>query len=240
MISQHVKRIRTLVCIILEERSKMNRKILDMAIMAVFCLSLFAAANIQETEEEISIPAFEYSFTTESNESASVTRNEVIRVTASENYATPIYVAEQRRRKIESVQTLQTYEQELPVKVFGLNRWDIVLTDEEVELLARILWLEARGECEEGQEAVVEVVFNRMASDRFPDTLYEVLSQRNPTQFSTWKNRDSARPTEKEYQSIAYVLDGNTSILRDDTIYFSRKPLTRNLDVVIGGHCFCY
>lgn len=218
----------------------MNRKILDMAIMVVFCFCLFATANIQKSEEEVSIPAFVYSFTTESDESASITRNEVVRVTASENYAAHIYIAEQRQGKLEGAEASSMYEQEVPAKVFRPNRWNIVLTDEEVDLLARILWLEARGECAEGQEAVVEVVFNRMASERFPDTLYEVLSQRNPVQFSTWKNRDRARPTEKEYLSIKRVLDGNTSILRDDTIYFSTRPLTRNLDTMIGGHCFCY
>ena len=122
----------------------------------------------------------------------------------------------------------------------GSNRWGITLTESEIELLARIVWLEACGESEEGQKAVVEVIFNRIASDLFPNTLYEVLSQKNPVQFCSWKNRDSAQPTEKEYESIRQVLYGNTKILRDDTVYFSRKPLTANVDVRIGGHSFCY
>ena len=42
-----------------------------------------------------------------------------------------------------------------------------VLTDEEIDLLAKIVWLEANGEPVEGQEAVVEVVLNRMASDLY-------------------------------------------------------------------------
>ncbi len=86
----------------------------------------------------------------------------------------------------------------------------------------------------------MEVVFNRMASDLFPDTLYDVLSQRNPVQFSSWKNRGIAKPTDKEYQSIRQVLNGNTGILRNDTIYFSTKALTPRLDKRIGGHSFCY
>ena len=63
------------------------------------------------------------------------------------------------------------------------NRWNITLTQEEIDLLAKIVWLESQGEPTEGQEAVVEVVFNRMASEKYPDTLYDVLSQGNPTQF---------------------------------------------------------
>lgn len=120
------------------------------------------------------------------------------------------------------------------------NRWNIALTEDEIDLLARIVWLEANGEPVEGQEAVVEVVFNRMTSDLYPDTLYDVLSQRNPVQFCSWKNRGIAKPTQKEYDSIHSVLNGNTSILRNDTMYFSTFPLTSNLDVKICCHSFCY
>lgn len=120
------------------------------------------------------------------------------------------------------------------------NRWNITLTQEEIDLLAKIVWLESRGEPVEGQEAVVEVIFNRMTSGKFPTTVYEVLSQGNPVQFCSWKNRDRAEPTEKEYQSIQNVLDGKTSILRNDTLYFSTEPLTPCIDRQIGGHSFCY
>lgn len=120
------------------------------------------------------------------------------------------------------------------------NRWGITLTEDEIELLARIVWLEANGESVEGQKAVVEVVFNRMASELYPNTLYDVLSQKNPVQFCSWKNREKAKPTEKEYESIRQVLYGNTQILRNDTLYFSTEPLTSNVDVRIGGHSFCY
>lgn len=120
------------------------------------------------------------------------------------------------------------------------NRWGITLTEDEIELLAKIVWLEANGEPVEGQKAVVEVVFNRMASELYPNTLYDVLSQKNPVQFCSWKNRERAKPTEKEYESIRQVLYGNTQILRNDTLYFSTEPLTSNVDVRIGGHSFCY
>ena len=120
------------------------------------------------------------------------------------------------------------------------NRWGIQLTDEEIELLAKILWVEARGESEEGKKAVVEVIFNRMISEEFPDTLYDVLSQKNPTQFASWKLRHTAEPTEKEYAVIEAVLAGETKVVSENTLYFATKKLTRNLDVKIGGHYFCY
>lgn len=137
----------------------------------------------------------------------------------------------------ETVEAEETFEE---TEVTYENRWGIQLTEEEIELLAKILWVEARGESEAGQEAVVEVIFNRMVSEDFPNTLYDVLSQKNPTQFASWKLRDTAEPTEKEYTSIYEVMNGNTSIVKNDTVYFATKKLTRNLDIKIGDHYFCY
>jgi N-acetylmuramoyl-L-alanine amidase len=118
------------------------------------------------------------------------------------------------------------------------NRWGIILTEEEINLLACIVWVESRGESSEGQQAVVEVVFNRMISERYPNNLYDVLSQKS--QFASWRKRGKARPTNKEYESIYRVLAGETAHLRADTLYFARRQLTSNLDIKIGGHNFCY
>ena len=134
----------------------------------------------------------------------------------------------------------ETEEQEEQEEQEYQNRWGIQLTEEEIDLLAKILWVEARGESEAGQKAVVEVVFNRMVSEEFPDTLYDVLSQKKPVQFASWKLRDKAEPTEKEYTSIYAVLNGETCVVREDTVYFATKKLTRNLDIKIDGHYFCY
>ena len=141
---------------------------------------------------------------------------------------------------VEAAEEIEAVEEAEEVVKLYENRWGIQLTAEEIDLLAKIVWVEARGESEAGQRAVVEVVFNRMVSDKFPNNLYDVLSQKNPTQFASWKHRDSARPTEKEYASIYSVLNGESGILREDTLYFATKKLTRNLDVKIDGHYFCY
>lgn len=156
-------------------------------------------------------------------------------VIAAEEEADKEEAAEQEV-EIEETEQLESVE---TVKVIN-NRWDITLTEEEINLLAGIVWLEANGEPVEGQQAVVEVVFNRMKSELYPDTLYEVLSQKNPVQFCSWKNIGIAKPTEKEYNSIRQVLSGNSHILRSDTLYFSTSPLTSHTDVRIGGHSFCY
>lgn len=186
------------------------------ALALVLCLTVTSS---QQNNSAVS------SFTTETENVATFERNELKLVTLyNEDYGT-----------VEAEVTFEETEE-----VAYENRWGIQLTDEEIDLLARILWVEARGESEAGQEAVVEVIFNRMVSEDFPSDLYDVLSQKNPTQFASWKLRDTAEPTEKEYASIYAVLNGKTSIVKNDTVYFATKKLTRNLDLKIGGHYFCY
>lgn len=117
------------------------------------------------------------------------------------------------------------------------NRWGIELTYDEIELLAKILWLESQGEPNKGQQAVVEIVANRMVDMDFSDTLYEVLSDKN--EFSTWKNVNIAKPTEKEYGNIYEVISGETSILSQEYVYFSTTPRNDKDVIKIGNHYFC-
>ncbi|NMB01206.1 MAG: LysM peptidoglycan-binding domain-containing protein [Firmicutes bacterium] len=53
----------------------------------------------------------------------------------------------------------------------------IEITAKEKELLARVVCAEARGESFEGQVAVAAVVINRVKSNRFPNSVWEVLHQ---------------------------------------------------------------
>jgi spore germination cell wall hydrolase CwlJ-like protein len=54
--------------------------------------------------------------------------------------------------------------------------------DEEQDCLANAVYFEARGEPIDGQLAVADVVLNRVASKKYPDTICEVVTQ--PWQFS--------------------------------------------------------
>ena len=106
-----------------------------------------------------------------------------------------------------------------------------------MELLARIIWLEARGECFDGQQAVAEVVFNRMLSSSFPDTLTEVIYQKG--QFSTAANVDKATPGEMQYLAIHTALTG-ANVLPLEVVFFATSPENDNVWGTIGGHTFCY
>ena len=195
------------------------------ALALVLCLTV--TSGQQELLKDSNLLSIsERSFTTESNSEIGIEKNEIALVTSP--YEASVVTVEAETS--EEVTEEQEYR----------NRWDIELTEEEIDLLAKILWIEARGESEAGQQAVIEVIFNRMVSEEFPDTLYDVLSQKNPVQFASWKLRDTAEPTENEYEIIDKVLSGQTSVVKKDTLYFATKKLTRNLDVKIGGHYFCY
>lgn len=62
------------------------------------------------------------------------------------------------------------------------------LNDGEIELLAFIMVAEAEGESEYGKRLVVDTILNRMDSETFPNTVYEVAYQ--PNQFSSmWNGR---------------------------------------------------
>lgn len=61
----------------------------------------------------------------------------------------------------------------------------------EVDLLARTIWGEARGEDTAGMTAVANVIMNRLNSGKFGRTIEEVITQ--PYQFSAWNINDPNR-----------------------------------------------
>ena len=114
---------------------------------------------------------------------------------------------------------------------------DIQLTYEERQLLARVIWAEARGECEDGQQAVAEVVLNRMASPRFGDTLNNVIYAEG--QFRSVPYLDEAEPYQAQYDAIERAIYG-PYILPEDVVHFATFRTNNNVWGQIGGHIFCY
>ena len=114
---------------------------------------------------------------------------------------------------------------------------DIQLTYEERQLLAKVIWVEAQGECEEGQQAVAEVVLNRMASPNFGDTLKGVIYGEG--QFRSVPFLDKAEPYQAQYEAIERAIYG-PYILPEDVVHFATYPTNNNVWGQIGGHIFCY
>lgn len=122
------------------------------------------------------------------------------------------------------------------------NRYaEFHFSDEDVYILACLVYHEARGECFDGQVAVVEVVLNRMLSDYFPDTVEEVVFQKygDVWQFSPAPYLYSAEPDKEQYLAVHTAIEEREHILSEDTVYFSTAPYNDSLDMVIGNHYFC-
>lgn len=58
-------------------------------------------------------------------------------------------------------------------------------------MIAMTVYMEARGEPEEGQIQVARVIRNRVASPRYPNTVQSVILQ--PNQFESWADHNRAK-----------------------------------------------
>ena len=113
----------------------------------------------------------------------------------------------------------------------------------EVQLLARIIAAEARGEPLAGQVAVGAVILNRMQDPAFPNTLSGVIFQ--PNAFESVSNGLFYRrsPTNQEIRAALTALNGWDPTY--GSIYFwepakstSRWIWSRQVVRRIGGHLF--
>lgn len=132
--------------------------------------------------------------------------------------------------------------EEPPVEPEQENRYaELHFSDEDVYILACLVYHEARGESFEGQVAVVEVVLNRMLSDYFPDTVEEVVFQKygDVWQFSPAPYLYSAEPGKEQYLAVHTAIEEREYILSEDTVYFSTAPYNESVDMIIGNHYFC-
>ncbi len=114
---------------------------------------------------------------------------------------------------------------------------DIFLSEKDMELFAKILWLEARGESQEGQQAVAEVILNRMVTEGFPESLYWVIHAEG--QFPSVEKLDEAEPTQTQYDAIEDAMYG-PYILPIDVVFYATYQVNDLVWGDIGGHWFCY
>lgn len=117
----------------------------------------------------------------------------------------------------------------------------ISISEDEYKLLRSILALEADYDTEgyDGQKAVVEVIFNRVLSDKWPDTVEDVIYQRG--QFATVKylRKPYNLPGEHEDDAISAVLRETETVLPStDYVYFDTKGINGRKHVRINHHVF--
>lgn len=104
--------------------------------------------------------------------------------------------------------TIINMPKEKVVEVFNHNDNMIYLTEDDVNLMAKIVYAESKGEPYEGKVAVASVILNRVLSPGFPNSISEVIFQ--PNAFSCVVNGEiSVTPTEECYNAVYDAIKGN-------------------------------
>ncbi len=117
------------------------------------------------------------------------------------------------------------------------------VNQEDIDLLARAIYGEARGEPFIGQVAVGAVIINRVLSSYFPDSFYRVIHQKN--QFSAVADGQFyLSPNNTAYRAAREALRG-TDPTMGSMYYYNPKTAknqwwfsTRRMMVTIGDHVF--
>lgn len=76
------------------------------------------------------------------------------------------------------------------------------MTENDMDVLARTIWGEARGENEQGKKAVVNVIFNRFSSGKWFAGKTIADTCQKPWQFSCWNKSD---PNRKKMEALTYI-----------------------------------
>lgn len=132
-------------------------------------------------------------------------------------------------KKIEESKNEQIEEQPLVVSS--------KFSDEDIDLLALVTMAEAEGEPEEGKRLVVDTILNRIDSDKFPNTVSDVVYQKS--QFSSmWNGRVDRCYVKEDIRQL--VIEEIESRKNYDVMFFTADrysdygtPMFR-----VGDHCF--
>ena len=89
------------------------------------------------------------------------------------------------------------------------------VSDEDMELIAKTVWLESGNQDLEGRRLVAATILNRVESSEFPDTVEEVLSQEN--QFSTYPRLSEATPTWRDLLATKMEIENRSDT---DVLFF--------------------
>ena len=150
---------------------------------------------------------------------------------------------------VEPVQTIEVTEEPI-IEVVEECPELPEYSEQELEMLAMVIYQEAGGDAcsNECRQMVGEVVLNRVADPRFPDTIYEVLSQ--PYQYGRlawrfdWPERANkpgeAHAVLRAYDIAAALLTGSVErLLPEDVVFQAEFEQGTETVAHINGLYFC-
>lgn len=123
---------------------------------------------------------------------------------------------------------------ESEVKVFNY-------TEEDVLWLARIVNVEARSASLTKKIAVANVVLNRVNSDRFPNTIKEVIFQKGQFPPAYYSYFATSEPAESSFIAARRAMMG--IIIAENCLFFNNRPFknkTADFYKIIEGDYFYY
>lgn len=102
-----------------------------------------------------------------------------------------------------------------PVEAPETNETESGISEDDVELLACVIYQEAGSDavCDDCRRRVADVVLNRVESEYFPDTIYEVLMQ--PSQYGAYSMTGIVWPERASYETEAHAVERARQIARE-------------------------
>lgn len=113
----------------------------------------------------------------------------------------------------------------------------VALTEEEMDMMAKLIWMEAQSEPFEGQQAIAEVILNRLASGNFQSSVKSVILAEG--QFASSNQLYMAEPTYSQYKAIERALYG-PYVLPKEVVFYAKFAVNDDVWGTIGAHTFCY
>ena len=219
-------------------------------IVGLLFVCVVYARNYDKSWKEAQELKVEVERLTNELETSNIMHEEEVNLLTEDNNSLYLEIAEVREQNKQLIEEIETLREEIArleiaaetlssmMESEPVNNYAIIdMTDEERDLLARILALEAHDQPDVGQRAVVEVVFNRILTG-WASTVKGVLLQSG--QFSTVKYLDKpyALPDGNEYKNIDYVLSRGSTILPPDYVYFATYEANGKDFLQIQDHYF--
>ena len=144
--------------------------------------------------------------------------------------------------KIPSANTVKTDNHGARVSSSRGGSYQRTYTQAEWDMLAKVVYGEARGEIYDGQVAVAAVVLNRLENEDFPDTLHGVVFQKNAFTCVS-DGQYYLTPNRTAYQAALEAIQGEDPT--DGCLYYwnpvtatSKWIWTREIQTRIGNHVF--
>jgi N-acetylmuramoyl-L-alanine amidase len=135
-------------------------------------------------------------------------------------------------------------EEASAVQVFSLSDRKVYITDDDIYLMAQIVYAESRSEPYAGKVAVASVILNRLKSPGFPKTIEQVIKQK--AAFSCIRNGEiDVVPDKMSYEAVLDALKGKDPT--NNAVFFYNpkiatsvwmKQVSKKNVKPIGNHVF--